>query len=161
MNAVVDNALDNLLPQAQARRIGFHVESVDADLWVDGDAALLERAVINIVSNAIKYSDAGCSVQLDLSEQGGCAVLKVSDQGVGIDPKMMDSLFTRFRRDPSTRERFEGTGLGLALVSRVVKQHNGEVSAESSPSGTCLTLSLPLQELEDEQYLSRVSIRPS
>lgn len=150
MNAVVDNALDNLLTQAQVRRIGLQLECVDDELWVDGDAALLERAVMNIVGNAIKYSDSGCSVRVDLSSHDGSVVLKVLDEGVGIDPEMMDSLFTRFRRDPTTRDRYEGTGLGLALVSRVVSQHRGEVSADSSASGTCLTLTLPLKQFDVE-----------
>jgi signal transduction histidine kinase len=79
-----------------------------------------------------------------LSRVAGDAVLQITDQGVGIDPAMMDELFTRFRRDATTSDKFKGIGLGLALVSRVVKQHGGDVSATSTGTGTRMTVRLPI-----------------
>lgn len=145
MNAVVDNALDQMLPQALSRKVQFDVDTADDDLWVEGDAASLERAVTNIVSNAIKYSPEETTVRIHLREDHGYAVLTIDDQGVGIEPDMLDQLFTRFKRDPSTASQFKGIGLGLALVSRVVSLHGGKVAASNTTNGTRITLQLPLE----------------
>jgi len=144
-NAVVDNAIDVLAPQARNRNIELDVNSADDDMWMRGDAASLERAVINIVSNAIKYSPEGSRVTITTLVDGGDGLLEVSDQGVGIDPRMQAQLFTRFKRDERIAQQFQGIGLGLALVSRVVNQHRGLVEADSAPgSGTVVRMRLPL-----------------
>lgn len=146
MNAVLDNALDQMLPQALTHHIQFDVHTVDDDLWINGDAASLERAITNIVGNAIKYSPENTTVSIRLYEEDGYAVLTVDDQGVGIDPQMLDQLFTRFKRDASTATQFKGIGLGLALVSRVVKLHGGHVAASNMSDGTRITLQIPLEQ---------------
>ena len=76
-------------------------------------------------------------------------LLEVSDEGVGIDPAMMGELFTRFKRDARIAKKFQGIGLGLALVARVVQQHSGEVNAVSPGTGTTIRMSLPLLSAEN------------
>ena len=170
LDAVVDNALDQLAPQARGRGIRLVSEDggrEDEGLWVLGDASSLERAVANIVGNAIKYSRDGGTVRVGLSRErlvpgiapgvapgvassdapagGARALLAVVDEGVGIDPDVIDRLFVRFRRDARTADSHDGIGLGLALVSRVVTSHGGEVSATSvAGRGTEIRLRLPL-----------------
>ncbi len=156
LNAVLDNALDQMLPQARERSIQFDIDTTDDDLWVEGDATSLERAVTNIISNAIKYSPEETIVSVRLMRQDDSALLTIDDQGVGIDPAMLDQLFTRFKRDAQTAGDFKGIGLGLALVSRVVTLHSGSVSASNLSNGTRITLQLPLEadpavEHDDEQ----------
>jgi len=148
-NAVVDNALDQLLPQARSRDIRFELETTDEDLWMSGDAASLERAVANVVGNAIKYSNEGGRVIISTERRGEHVLLEVGDEGVGIDPAMMGDLFTRFKRDAKVAKKFQGIGLGLALVARVVKQHGGEVNAVSPGSGTTIRMLLPLVNTGD------------
>ena len=143
-NAVVDNALDQLLPQAISRSIQFDIETCEDDLWMIGDAASLERAVANVVGNAIKYSNEGGRVITRTERQGDHVLLEVTDDGVGIDPAMMGDLFTRFKRDAKVAKKFQGIGLGLALVAKVVTQHGGEVKAVSPGSGTTIRMLLPL-----------------
>ncbi|MBX2878878.1 MAG: CHASE2 domain-containing protein [Granulosicoccus sp.] len=145
LNAVLDNSLDQLLPQALSSNISFDVDTIDEDLWINGDAASLERAIINIMGNAIKYSPEDTTVTVRLDRQNTMAVLTVDDQGAGIAPDMLDKLFTRFRRDKSTAGEFKGIGLGLALVSRVVNLHSGNVAASNIDNGTRITLELPLE----------------
>ena len=146
LNAVLDNALDQMLPQALHRKIQFEVETVDEDLWIEGDAASLERAVTNILSNAIKYSPEGTEVRVSLGGKRQMAVLIIDDQGVGIDPAMLDELFTRFKRDAKSADKFKGIGLGLALVARVVSSHNGTVVAQNTREGTRIIMQLPLEQ---------------
>jgi len=152
-NAVVDNSLDQLLPQAMSRDISFEIETTDDDLWMTGDAASLERAVGNVVGNAIKYSNEGGRVIIKTELVDNSVVLEVSDEGVGIDPGMMSSLFTRFKRDAKVAKNFKGIGLGLALVARVVSQHGGEVSAISPGTGTTIRMRLPLTGDENSASL--------
>ncbi|NND93171.1 MAG: CHASE2 domain-containing protein [Granulosicoccus sp.] len=147
INAVLDNSLDQLLPQALSNSIQFDVDTADDDLWVDGDATSLERAISNILSNAIKFSPENTTVRVHLFRQGEKAVLTIDDQGVGIDPDMLDLLFTRFKRDAKTAARFKGIGLGLALVARVVSLHQGKVAASNTAEGTRITLELPLESV--------------
>ena len=153
LDGVVDNAIDQMLPQARGRGVRLALEiAADDELWVRGDASSLERAVANIVGNAIKYSHDGGPVRVSLTrEPGGAgapdrALLAVVDEGVGIDPDVIDTLFVRFRRDARVADSHQGIGLGLALVARVVSQHGGEVDASSAGDGTEIRVRLPLLE---------------
>jgi len=148
-NAVVDNALDQLLPQARSRNIHFDIKTSDDDFWMSGDAASLERAVANVIGNAIKYSNEGGRVTISTERMNDHVLLEVSDEGVGIDPAMMGDLFTRFKRDAKIAQKFQGIGLGLALVARVVQQHSGEVNAVSPGTGTTIRMCLPLLSAEN------------
>jgi len=149
-NAVVDNALDQLLPQARSRGISIEVDTEDEDLWMDGDPSSLERAVVNVIGNAIKYSNDNSKIVVATQREENQMVLTITDDGVGIDPAMMGELFTRFKRDARIADKFKGIGLGLALVSKVVRQHGGDVSADSSGQGTSITMRLPLKSLDGQ-----------
>lgn len=146
LNDVLDNALDQMLPQAMSRHIHLALDVPDdVDLWMDGDAASLERAITNILSNAIKYSPDDTTISVKLYGSGQTAILIIDDEGVGIDPAILGQLFTRFKRDAATESSFKGIGLGLALVSRVVNLHGGKVVASNLPQGTRITFLLPLE----------------
>ncbi len=144
-NAVVDNALDQLMPQARSRGIKFELDTDDSDMWMDGDAGSLERTVANIIGNAIKYSSEGGTIWIETRRGAEHVQLTVKDEGVGIDPAMMGELFTRFKRDAKVAKQFQGIGLGLAFVAKVVSQHGGEVKAESPGTGTSIVMRLPLK----------------
>lgn len=150
INGVLDNSLDQMLPQARGKQINLELEAEEDDLWVSGDAASLERAISNILSNAIKYSPEHTCVRIGVTRRDQMAVITIDDQGVGIDPAILDKLFTRFRRDAKTAGQFQGIGLGLALVARVVSLHGGRVAASNLPQGTRITMELPLESEADE-----------
>jgi len=143
-DSIVDNAVVQLMPQARSRNIKIEIEEKDNDVWVNADAALLERAVVNIVGNAIKYSPENTTVVVESRLESGSMRLDVTDQGVGIAPEMMDNLFKRFKRDAQVSKQFKGIGLGLALVSRVVTQHGGRVWASSPGVGTLISVEVPV-----------------
>jgi PAS domain S-box-containing protein len=113
---------------------------------VSGDPTLLRIVLANLVGNALKFSSRAASpcVRIGAVREGGEVVLSVADNGVGFDPQYGDKLFGVFQR-LHTREEFEGTGIGLATVARVVSRHGGRAWAESTPgSGATFHVALPV-----------------
>jgi signal transduction histidine kinase len=112
---------------------------------VDRDS--IEQAVLNLLSNAMKYSGESRTVGLRVRREDDYAVIQVIDKGVGIDPKDQARIFEKFYRVP-TRENqsLPGTGLGLALVAHIAKAHGGFVRVESAPGeGSTFSILLPLE----------------
>jgi signal transduction histidine kinase len=110
------------------------VFDADEDLVVDGDRELLKIVLGNLLGNAWKFTSkrAAARIELRRTELLGVAVFSVRDDGAGFDMKHVGTLFTPFRRlHPATE--YEGTGVGLATVERIVRRHGGRVWAEAAP----------------------------
>lgn len=100
-------------------------------LWVSGDYCMLQRAVINLLDNAIKYSNPSTRITLCLKRQGDMARISVIDEGIGIADSVMPQLCEAFFQvQPGSRD---GVGMGLALVATVVDAHGGKLSVSSRP----------------------------
>ena len=143
--AIFSNAVDLCQLQALEKGITVQIDCPDG-LAIPANAPLLEQALVNLLMNAIKYSDPGKSVQLSASEQGGQVLIAVEDQGFGIEKEHLDRLFERFYRVDTARSRkLGGTGLGLSIVKHIVQVHGGTVSVESHPgTGSTFIITLPL-----------------
>ncbi|MQS12898.1 HAMP domain-containing histidine kinase [Streptomyces kaniharaensis] len=127
--------------RAKLRGPGLVFETVTEPWFVHGDAAALERAVINLLDNAVKYSPPGGTIYVRL-QQG---VLTVRDHGPGIPPDELQYVFDRFWRSPSSRQ-LPGSGLGLSIVAQSVREAGGEVSlgpAGDGGPGALATVRLP------------------
>jgi signal transduction histidine kinase/DNA-binding response OmpR family regulator len=135
---------------------GFRSAIERAGLWLRADCPKLpalvpvdpemwEKIVLNLLSNAFKFTFEG-GVSVSLAAVGGRAVLRVQDTGVGVVEAELPRLFERFHRIEGQRSRsFEGSGIGLALVSELVRLHDGTITAESTPGdGTTFTVSIPM-----------------
>ncbi len=132
--------------EAQRRGLRLRVETAAATPPVAGDAALLERLVENLVSNALKYTPLGGEVALTLQPApGGRVRLEVSDTGIGIPAEALPRLFGEFFRAENAKAIEEiGTGLGLAIVKEIAEQHGGQVSVRSREGrGSTFTVMLP------------------
>ena len=127
----------------------------EGDCIITGSYLLLYRAVYNLVENAIKYNHSGGKVTVnihpseeitDTSTSVNYVFLEVSDTGIGIPPEYQEKIFTPFFRVDKSRSRaMGGAGLGLALVSEIVRQHNGQVKVlESSKKGSIIAIMLPV-----------------
>ena len=112
---------------------------------VDRDA--IEQAILNLLSNAMKYSGTARDIDLSLLRHNGAAVIRVTDHGVGINPQEQTKIFEKFYRVNSTEnERITGTGLGLALAVHIVKAHGGRIEVESTPGGgSSFSIYLPME----------------
>ena len=110
-----------------------------------GDRLMLRRALSNLLSNALRYTPAGGTVQVSLAQQSGMAVLSVQNPGETISPEHLPHLFDRFyRADPARHSASgEGTGLGLAITQAIVRSHQGSIQVTSADTVTCITLHLP------------------
>ena len=137
--------VEQLEPVAQAKGLTLQCEHADA-ATVEGDAEWLERVVLNLLDNAIKFTPAGGRIVVAVSQADTEARLTVRDTGIGIDPASVPHIFEPFfRADPARSADVEGAGLGLSLVQWVVDRHRGRVELESRPGqGSTFTVSLPL-----------------
>ena len=139
---VYDRQHDALPPGAASRLLLV----IDGDpVFVDGDLARLDQVVTNLLTNAVKYSPDGGTIELDVARAGVDAVLRVVDHGIGIPPHERRTLFAPFQRGASAQaRRIEGTGLGLYITQRIVTEHGGTMTVDETPGGgTTVTVRLP------------------
>lgn len=143
---VIDRAVDLFTPVAREKRMTLEVQVEPVPL-VTGDPGRLERLVLNLVDNAIKYNRPEGKVTLSLRRDGDEAVLEVADTGVGIPPEAIPRIFERFYRVDKGRAREEGgTGLGLAIVKHIAQLHGGNVDVESrAGKGSTFRVRLPVE----------------
>ena len=116
------------------------------------DSTLIEQAIVNLLDNAIKFSNLGGSITLACEKIESEILIRVQDQGIGIDQKHLPRLFERFYRVDRSRSRnLGGTGLGLAIVKHIAQAHGGYVTALSSlGEGSTFTLHLPVPNQNDQ-----------
>lgn len=143
--AIVENARDSVSEQAAEKGIRLQLLG-NEDLWLNGNAELLERAVINLLTNAVKYSPEGSVIIIQAFQAGHQACLTISDEGSGITESEIPHLFDRFRRPKSSElSRNFGAGLGLSFVNVVVEKHRGEINVVSEEGvGSEFTIKLPI-----------------
>ncbi|HXN82902.1 MAG TPA: sensor histidine kinase [Myxococcales bacterium] len=147
VNAFAASVLRSAEPFAQKHRVYLKVEPSPAHPWVAGDRYLLERAVLNLLTNAIEASPQESTVVLRVSvasEPTPRALLEVVDQGAGIPASRLPGIFDAFT---STKRTGAHVGMGLANVHRIVKAHGGTASAISAPGkGSTFALSFPIAQ---------------
>jgi light-regulated signal transduction histidine kinase (bacteriophytochrome) len=145
MDRIVQQTLDNLKSDAYGRNVDWKVKDLPE---VRGDPSLLRLVWQNLLSNALKYTRPRERAEIEIGGrvEEDKAVYFVSDNGVGFDMQYVDKLFGVFQR-LHRAEEFEGTGIGLATVQRIVNRHGGHTWAEGSVgSGATFYFSLPLVE---------------
>ncbi len=144
LKPILETAVDLSRVKADARQITI---DLICDEGVEGrlNGPLLEQAVLNLVDNAIKYSEPGSVVEVCAGATGNENTISVKDSGCGIPPQHLSRLFERFYVvDKSRSRKLGGTGLGLAIVKHIAQVHGGYVTVESTPGkGSTFTIHLP------------------
>lgn len=146
VNAVLSELFDQAatLCEFAGVKLQFNGLPSPAHSLVDSDQ--LERCIYNLLSNALKHTPSGGSINASLTRKGNTLYLTVSDTGTGIDPEKTGNIFTQFLREPSLTDPVQGLGLGMTLIHAFAKAHGGTVLVASSPEkGFRLTLSLPIR----------------
>jgi signal transduction histidine kinase len=144
---LVDQCVVRVRPIAQRKNIDIAMDNVPvSDLT--GDRELMEYAVYNLLTNAVKYSPPETRVTVSGSEARGAMRLWVEDQGIGMDKHEVRRVFERFYRTKKAEQTGEaGTGIGLSIVEQIVAQHGGSILVDSTPGkGSRFTLVLPLSD---------------
>lgn len=145
--AFVSNVVEEIRPMAEQKHIGLETSLPEKEkaAWFDSDK--LDKILYNLLSNAIKYNrnDGHILLSLDIKEQE--AVISVGDNGIGMDKKQLNHLYTRFFDGDYRRQNTGGTGIGLALVHELVTLHHGSIQCKSSRGvGTTFTVTIPINK---------------
>ena len=131
---LITRAIDTLEPEASQKQITLNSKMAEVDLSVEGDCDMLFQVVLNLVSNAVKYTPAGgrVTVAADSDNLTRSVVVSVSDTGLGIPPDAIGKIFDKFYRVENYKRVAKGTGLGLSLCKHIVETlHHGQVGVES------------------------------
>lgn len=145
--SVVADAADVQKEAVAARRHQLDLRLPEEPLTILGDATRLQQIVVNLLNNAVKYTDPGGCITVVAEVRGDRAVVEVRDTGIGIPPEQAAAIFEPFVQLGRSHARAsEGLGIGLTLVQRLAELHHGTVSVESSGlgQGTAFTISFPL-----------------
>jgi len=142
---ILDAALQICQLQAGSKNIQIHL-ACDDTLTARMNGPLLEQAVVNLIDNAVKYSEPGSEVHVEGLQTGPEILIHVRDRGCGIEKEYQPRIFERFYRVDKARSRkLGGTGLGLAIVKHIALAHGGSVTVDSTPGqGSTFTLRLPV-----------------
>ncbi|MGA3190081.1 MAG: ATP-binding protein, partial [Bryobacteraceae bacterium] len=140
-SAVVEACVARVRPIGERKSIGIFVDT-PVEAVVVGDRELMEYAVYNLLTNAVKYSPAETEIHISAALAGGELRLSVRDQGIGMDAQELKSIFKKFYRTKRAEASGEvGTGIGLSIVEQIVTHHNGRMEVTSEPGkGSCFTI---------------------
>jgi CheY-like chemotaxis protein/nitrogen-specific signal transduction histidine kinase len=157
-------AVELARPVAEGRGLRIETDLPAHPVFVKGDSDRLQQVIGNLLSNALKFTDAGGCVAVSIRATRDVCDLLVSDEGIGIDATFLPHIFERYQQaNSSTSRRFEGLGLGLAIVKEVTELHGGTVSAESDGVGRGATfrVRLPRHTVAGSTQLPSAPARPA
>ena len=143
---IVTRAIETAQPLIAQRRHALAVSLPELPLCLSADAARLEQVVVNLLTNAAKYTDEGGRISLGVQQEGDSAVLRIRDNGIGIAPELLPCIFDLFTQAERSLDRSQGgLGIGLCLVQRLVEMHGGTVTATSTlGQGSEFVVRLPM-----------------
>jgi signal transduction histidine kinase len=147
LRAVVESALEMGQTALDAAHHAISVELPPGPVWVLGDHERLGQVVSNVLNNAVKYTPDGGRIVLTLAQEASDAVVRIADNGAGLPPELVPSVFDLFTQVNRTLDRSQGgLGIGLSLVKRLTELHGGSVGAASEgiDRGSTFTIRLPL-----------------
>jgi signal transduction histidine kinase len=149
---IVDVCVARARPLAERKNIRIVVEAFDETL--EGDRELMEYAIYNLLTNAVKYSPPDTQVTVECRLEAGQMRLSVQDQGIGMDAKELRQIFKKFYRTKRAEASGEaGTGIGLSIVEQIVQHHGGKMEVTSQPGqGSCFTIVFAARSRASRSY---------
>ncbi|HUY36226.1 MAG TPA: PAS domain S-box protein [Pirellulales bacterium] len=164
IKGVVEQAVEACRPLFDRRRHELSVSLPAEPIWLDADPTRLEQIVVNLLSNAAKYTDEGGRIWLSVRPEAGVVALCVRDAGIGIAADVLPHIFELFSQADRSLERSEGgLGIGLSLVRRLAELHGGTVEAKSAGlgHGSEFTVRLPIQPAAAQPGLPAAAAAPA
>ncbi|MFV1860049.1 MAG: ATP-binding protein, partial [Anaerolineales bacterium] len=145
LGGLAQESLEVVRAQAESKEIELETEFDPSLAPVHGDRKILKQLLLNLLTNAIKYSQPGGVVTVSLRSEGDEVLMEVRDTGRGISPEDQERLFQRFYRAVDGEDDVQGTGLGLVIAKRIAESHEGSISVESAlGKGATFTVRLPV-----------------
>ena len=148
--AIIGQAADAVRPLIAERGHHFELSIIPRALPIIGDATRIEQILVNLLTNAVKYTEAGGNIRLTAEQAGAEVIIRVRDTGMGIPPEKISEMFELFTQGDRSLARSEGgLGIGLTLVKRLTELHGGTVTAHSEGpgKGSEFVVRLPLAEV--------------
>ena len=148
LTGIIKEVVECLEPQAREKDLALEAELSPVFYQVNADRDMLYQAIMNLVSNSVKYTPKGGTIRVSSGLENGMAQVRVSDTGLGIPSADLPHLFEKFYRVSANKKAAKGTGLGLALVKEIVETlHHGQIAVDSEAGkGTTFTIRLPVAE---------------
>lgn len=142
LSELAQDVLQKFELAANNKQIRLKLDTPARIPFASADVSLMERALENLIGNAVKYSPAGGEVRVAIAARDENLAVEVHDSGAGIPEQDLPFIFDRFYRVDKTRAS-SGAGLGLAITRRIIELHGSEISVTSSPTGACFSFTLP------------------
>lgn len=144
-NEMVDSTVENMQPTSPNHTI---IKSGKIDGNVTGDKERLQQVIINLLTNAIKYSPGSDKVFIHLEQQNETLIVSVKDTGIGIAKQSLDKIFEKYHRVEEHSIHYQGLGIGLFISHEIIQRHNGKLWAESEPGkGSTIYFTLPVTNI--------------
>jgi signal transduction histidine kinase len=145
LRTIVENSIETVDRQATRKDISIKFAQGEDPVRINGDEGTLQEAIINLLTNSIKYTPMGGSVDVELLMEESLGLVSVSDNGVGIDEEDIRFIFTDFYRGKNLPEGERSSGVGLSITKRIIEAHQGSIEVESKlGEGSKFTIKLPL-----------------
>lgn len=146
LKEIIADSCNTLQSEATAKNITFEIQLPDYEVMINGNEKSMLQMIDNLLDNAIKYTPIDGNITVNLSTKEKQAIIKIKDDGLGIDPSEQNRIFERFYRvDKAHSRKLGGTGLGLSIVKHIVNIHQGHIDVESALGhGSVFQVTLPL-----------------
>ncbi|MHC1729558.1 MAG: sensor histidine kinase [Syntrophobacteraceae bacterium] len=148
ISGLVQEVVEIISPVATDKYISISYD-YSGDIFAEIDLERIEQVLVNLIENAVKFSDPGTEIKIELKEEAENVLVAVKDQGIGISEENLEVVFEKFRTLPSSGDRNKagGTGLGLAICKGIVQGHGGRIWVESEKGqGSTFFFSIPKEQ---------------
>lgn len=162
VNGIVERTVETVRPLIEQRRQDLSVSLSVEPIWLMADAARLEQVIVNLLTNAAKYTDIGGRISIAVERDAEECLVRVKDNGAGIAPDLLPRVFYLFTQADQSLDRSQGgLGIGLALVRRLVDLHGGRVEVHSSlGEGSEFVVHLPIPDLASASLTREIAAAP-
>lgn len=151
LDGVIESSVKQFYQQAEQKDVILEYECEEDLPRIFADAEKISWVLNNLLSNALKYTNAGDAIRVSAAVKGGRMHVSVKDTGAGIPAEYLDRIFDKFFQVKGYDLEMRGTGLGLAVVKEIIQAHDGEIWCESRlDAGSCFTFTLPLADIDSE-----------
>lgn len=155
---VVEDTVQSVSEHIKGKGISIVFDTNTEEKIIACDPEKIERVILNLISNAIKFTNMDGRIFINILDKGDSVEIAVKDTGIGMDKKHLDNIFERFHQvDKSLSRNAEGSGIGLSLVKSIVELHSGKISVDSTPGeGTIFRIEFPARTVKNEKVIEQI-----